>query len=91
MTQKEHEEQQHLHVDIQSLLNKHDHVFAEIPPGRLPDRGFEHNIELEKGDKLVITTPYHHPKEFKDEIEKAIKELLSMGHIRPSCNPFASS
>jgi hypothetical protein len=28
---------------------------------------------------------------FKDEIEKAIKELLAMGHIKPSNNPFASS
>jgi hypothetical protein len=27
---------------------------------------------------------------FKDEIEKAIKELLAMGHIRPSSSPFAS-
>jgi hypothetical protein len=41
--------------------------------------------------KPVITTPYRHPKKFKDEIEKAIKELLEMGHIRPSSSPFASS
>jgi hypothetical protein len=39
----------------------------------------------------VITTPYRHPKKFKDEIEKAIKELLDMGHIRPNSSPFASS
>jgi hypothetical protein len=49
-----------------------------------PDRGFEHIIELEEGAKPVITTPYRHPKKYKDEIEKAIKELLDMGHIRPS-------
>jgi len=30
------------------------------------------------------------PKIYKDEIEKAIKELLRLGHIRPSSNPFAS-
>jgi hypothetical protein len=30
-----------------------------------------------------------HPKRFKDEIEKAIKELLAMGHIRPTTSPFA--
>jgi hypothetical protein len=73
------------------LLGKHDRVFGEIPPGRPPDRGFEHTIELEEGAKPVITTPYRHPKKFKDEIEKAIKELLDMGHIRPSSSPFASS
>ena len=26
----------------------------------------------------------------KDEIEKALKDLLEMGHIRPSKSPFAS-
>jgi hypothetical protein len=39
----------------------------------------------------MISPPYRHPRRFKDEIEKEIKELLAMGHIRPSSNPFASS
>jgi hypothetical protein len=39
----------------------------------------------------MITPPYRHPRRFKDEIEKEIKELLAMGHIRPSNNPFSSS
>jgi hypothetical protein len=46
---------------------------------------------LEAGATPVITAPYRHPKKFKDEIEKAIKELLAMGHIRPNMSPFASS
>jgi hypothetical protein len=46
---------------------------------------------LEEGAKPMITPPYHHPRRFKDEIEKAIKEFLAMGHIRPSRSPFASS
>jgi hypothetical protein len=37
------------------------------------------------------TPPYRHPRRFKDEIEKANKEFLAMGHIRPSSNPFTSS
>jgi hypothetical protein len=72
-------------------IDKHIKVFGPIPPGAPPDRGFEHIIELEEGAKPVITTPYRHPKKYKDEIEKPIKELLDMGHIRPSCSPFASS
>jgi len=72
-------------------LSKHDRVFGQIPLGRLPNRGFEHTIELEEGAKLVIATPYRHLKKFKDKIEKAIKELLEMGHIKPNSNPFASS
>jgi hypothetical protein len=39
----------------------------------------------------VITTPYRHPRRFQDEIEKTIKELLAMGHIKPRSSPFASS
>jgi hypothetical protein len=35
--------------------------------------------------------PYRHPNKYKDEIEKSIKELLDMGHIKPSSNPFSSS
>jgi hypothetical protein len=46
---------------------------------------------LEEGAKPMITPPYRHPRRFKDEIEKAIKELLVMGHIRLSNNPFSSS
>ena len=77
--------------DIQALLQKHEKVFRDLPSGRLPDRGFEHIIELEEGTQAVITTPYRHPKRYKDEIEKTIKELLELGYIRPSSSPFASS
>jgi hypothetical protein len=45
---------------------------------------------LEEGAKPIITTPCRHPDKFKDEIEKASKELLEMGHIRSSTSPFAS-
>jgi hypothetical protein len=81
----------HYTLEIQEILDKHHKVFGPIPPGVPLDRGFENIIELEEGAKPVITTPYRHPKKYKDEIEKAIKELLDMGHIRPSTSPFASS
>jgi hypothetical protein len=72
-------------------LGRQHQVFGSNPLGRPPDRGFEHTIELEEGGKPMITPPYRHPRRFKDEIEKAIKELLAMGHIIPSNSPFASS
>jgi hypothetical protein len=81
----------HYTPEIQEILNKHHKVFGPIPPGVPPDRGFEHIIEFEGGTKLVITTPYRHLKKYKDEIEKAIKEILDMGHIRMRTSPFASS
>ena len=39
----------------------------------------------------MITTPYRHPKAYRDKIERAIQELLALGHIQPSTSPFASS
>jgi len=81
----------HYTPEIKEILDKHHKVFGPIPLGVPPDRGFEHIIELEEGAKLVITTPYKHPKKYKYEIENAIKELLDMGHIQPNSSPFASS
>jgi hypothetical protein len=81
----------HYTPEIKRILDKHQKVFGPIPPGVPLDRGFEHIIELEAGAKPVITTPYRHPKKYKDNIEKAIKVLLDMGHIRPSSSSFASS
>lgn len=75
---------------MQLLLDKHRKVFGEIPPTQALDSGFTNTIELEEGDKFIITTPYKHPKKFKYEIEKSINELLDMGHIKPSSNPFTS-
>jgi hypothetical protein len=89
--QKPSEDCQHYHADIQELLDEHDKVFGPLPAGRPPDQGFKHVIELEEGAKPVITTPYRPPKKFKDEIEKAIQDLLEMGYIRPSSSPFSSS
>eukprot|EP00253_Pinus_taeda_P032040 PITA_32040 len=82
---------QTVHLEIQSILDRYAIVFGEIPPGQPPDRGFEHTIELEQGIQAVITTPYRHPKAYRDEIKQAIQELLALRHIRPSMSPFASS
>eukprot|EP00253_Pinus_taeda_P030212 PITA_30212 len=81
---------QTVHPEIQSILDQYATVFGDIPPGQPPDRGFEHTIELEQGIQAVITTPYRHPKAYRDEIEQAIQELLALGHIQPNTSPFAS-
>jgi hypothetical protein len=90
-TRRDLDGQQQYQTDIGTLLGRHQQVFGLIPPRRPPDKGFEHSIELEEGVKPMITAPYRHPWRFKDEIEKEIKELLAMGHIKPSSIPFASS
>ena len=81
---------QTIHPEIQSILDQYAIVFGEIPPGQPPDQGFENTIELEQGIQAVITTSYRHPKAYWDEIERAIQELLALGHIQPSTSPFAS-
>jgi hypothetical protein len=90
-TWRDSDGQQQYQTNIRTLLGRHQQVFGPIPPGRPSDRGFEHTIELEESAKPMITAPYRHPRRFKDEIEKAIKELLVMGHIKPSSSPFAFS
>ena len=75
-------------VDIEALLQKHKAVFEDLPAGRPPDRGFEHINELEEGTQAVITTPYRHPKRYKDEIESTIMELLKLGYIKSSLVPL---
>eukprot|EP00253_Pinus_taeda_P029990 PITA_29990 len=62
-----------------------------MPPIQPPDRGFEHTIKLEPGVQAIITTPYRHPKAYRDEKKRVIHELLALGHIRPSSSPYASS
>lgn len=57
-------------------MTKYNTGFQRITPGIPPDRGMEHVIELEEGSKLMITTPYRHPKHHKDEIKTIIKELI---------------
>ena len=73
------------------ILDRHGRVFCDIPLSVSLDREFKHGIEMEDGAKPVITTPYRHPRAYKDETEKTIHELLDMGFIRSSSSPFASS
>ena len=68
-------------------MKKNLEIFSH---GRPPERGVEHNIVLEEGTSPIQIPPYRHPKKFRDEIEKAIKELLELGLIRPSSSPYAS-
>ena len=77
--------------DIKRLLRKHKRFFENLPHGRPHDHGIEHIIALEFCTISIKIHPYKHPKRFKDEIEKAINELLVLVLIRPSSSPFDSS
>ena len=85
------QDQKHYPAHIQALLGKNERVFNPLRAGKPPHRRFGHVIEIEEGSKPMISTPYRNPKRFKDEIKKAIKEFLEMGHIGPNSHPFTSS
>ena len=59
--------------EIEKLLQKYEKVFKDLPHGRPPDRGVEHNIVLEEGTPPIQIPPYRHPKKFRDGIKKAIQ------------------
>ena len=77
--------------DIDKLLHKYEKNFKDLPHGRPPDRGVEHNIVLEEGTSPIQIPPYRHPKNFIEYIENTIQELLDLGLIKPSSSPYASS
>ena len=59
--------------EIETLFHKYEKVFRDLPHGRPPDRGVEHNIVLEEGTSPIQIPPYRHPKKFRDEIENTIQ------------------
>ena len=77
--------------EMEKLLQKYEFFFRDLPHGRPPDRGVEHNIVLEEGTSPIQIPHYINPKKFIDDIEKDIQELLELGLIRPRSSPYASS
>ena len=55
-----------------------------------PVRSHDHRITLEPGAGPVNVRPYRYPHIQKNEIERAIREMLSTRIIRPSFSPLSS-
>jgi hypothetical protein len=73
--------------DLQALLTKHQTVLST--PQRLPPSRnlHDHSIPLVPGSLPPNIRPYRHPFSQKNEIEKMVQELLTVGVIRPSTSP----
>jgi hypothetical protein len=76
--------------DLQAILTKHQTIFSTpqgLPPSR---RVHDHSIPLVPGSLPPNIRPYRHPFAQKNEIEKMVQELLTVGVIRPSTSPYSS-
>jgi len=60
------------------------------PKGLPPVRVKEHTIKLKQGHDPINVRPYRYSYHQKNEIEKQVKELLEIGHIRPSQSEYSS-
>ena len=76
-------------IEVELLLQEFREVF-ETPTGLPLMRGHEHQITLIEGSRPVCQRPYEYPFYRKNEIEKIVRELLSVGSIRNSTSPLAS-
>jgi hypothetical protein len=76
--------------DLQALLSKHQMVFS-TPQGLRPSRDVhDHSIPLLPRSLPPNIHPYCHPFSQKNEIEKMVQELLTVGVIHPSTSPYSS-
>ncbi|XP_024006599.1 uncharacterized protein LOC112083100 [Eutrema salsugineum] len=76
--------------EVSALLDRYKDMFPEeIPPGLLPLRGIEHQIDLVPGSALPNKAAYRmNPQETK-ELERQVQELMDKGYIRESLSPCA--
>ena len=72
-----------------TLLSEFADVFADIPPGLPPERGFGHTINT--GNNPPVSQPMYRmsPKE-KECAERMVSDMIEKGWIRPSRSPYSS-
>ncbi len=80
------------HPKLNRILHKYDNVFQEeIPPGLLPKRSVDHEIEVEKDSKPPHRPLYQLSPAELEEAKIYVQDLLRKGKIRPSKSPYGAS
>jgi hypothetical protein len=80
---------QEIYPYLQLLLEKHHQVF-ETPKGLPPSQGeHDYDIPMIPRSQSPNVCPYRHPAK-NNEMEKIIHELLEVGVIHSSTNPYSS-
>ena len=71
------------------MLDHYLEVFG-IPEGLPSRRSHHHGIVLQPGTTLINVRPYRYAQVQKEEIERLVRDMLSVGIIQPSTSPFSS-
>ena len=71
------------------MLEEFEGVFSN-PEGLPPCRKKDYAINLIPRTAPVHVRPYRYPYLQKNEIEKLVGEMLGVGIVQRSCNPFSS-
>ncbi|KAL6311349.1 hypothetical protein AAG906_025635 [Vitis piasezkii] len=79
---------QTIQLDMQTLIEAFTAIF-EKPQQLPPVCEIDHCIPLKKGTKPINVRPYRYAYFQKAEIEKQVLDMLKLGLIRPSTNPFS--
>ena len=69
------------------MLAEFPNVFPKELPGLPPERELDLTIELKPGTQTISKTPYRMAALELQELQIQLKELLDIGHIRPSISP----
>jgi hypothetical protein len=78
------------HPEIQTLIQKYDKVFHDLPMKLPPNRNIEHIIEFKLDSAPINIRPYRYPHHHKTKIERLIQDLLKCGVITTSRSPYAA-
>lgn len=85
-------EAKNLPPEIQEVLDEFQDVFPpKLAPGLPPDRGTaNHSIPTVPDAKPFSRSPYRLAPAEMEILKERIKELIAMGHIRPSSSPWGA-
>jgi len=72
------------------VLAKFLDVFPKELPGLPPKRELDLIIELKPSTEPIFKTPYRMTAPKLQELQIQLKELLDIGHIRPSISPLGA-
>ena len=76
-------------TELENVLKEYEGFFEE-PTQLPPNREVDHKIPIKVGMDPINVRPYRYPHLLKTEIEKQVEEMMKIGIIRPSNNPYSS-